>query len=235
MDESIIQEIQDNRDVLFGIPEDEFLFTTVVGSHMWGMEHEGSDIDLFIVRRAPTRDILIGTDVNKTVRDKIQINGTDVEYDIHEVGKVINMLIRNNPNFIWGVTSPVFLDGNKIIYENMKELAQLLISKEIYKPIRGMIIHNTDKYIASGKDPSEKRCNTIARAALFGINTLIHKSFKYKPVKGFTKDDILRLPDDLEIALEESKLPTKPEAFAIKIAEEWLYEIRLEGIGDRND
>ena len=223
MHENIMSKIKDNIDI-FCVPEDEFLFATVVGSHMWRMEHEGSDVDVFIIRKNPIKNILVGETTGKTIQNKIQIDGVDVDYNIHEVGKVIKMLIKNNPNFIWGVTSPVFLAGNKIIHREMMELASILVSKEIYKPIRGMIVHNTKKY---SKNLSEKRCNTIARTALFGINVLTNGSFKYEPVKGFVLDDINSLLDDLETALEQSMLPEKPKETSVEMAKQWLYEIRL--------
>lgn len=223
MHESTMLKIKDNKDI-FGVPEDELLFITVVGSHMWGMEHEGSDIDLFIVRRDPIRDVLVGDITDRGIQNKIQIDGIDVDYSIHEVGKVVKMLIRNNPNFIWGVTSPMLLAGNTIIHREMMELADILMSKEIYKPIQGMVTHNIEKY---SEDLSEKRCNTIARSTLFGINALTNGLSKYEPVKGYTPDKIVHLLDRLNVAYKHSTLPEKPWEIDVRVAKQWLCEMRL--------
>ncbi|HDM35643.1 MAG TPA: hypothetical protein ENG09_00110, partial [Candidatus Syntrophoarchaeum butanivorans] len=105
----------------------KILITTVTGSHMWAMNRPDSDIDLFTVFQVPSKTILVGDSYEKS--KFIQKNGEDIH--MHEVGKVVEMLIKNNVNFVWGVTSPLFVEGDERIYKELGEIARSLLSKQI--------------------------------------------------------------------------------------------------------
>jgi len=201
----------------------KILITTVTGSHMWGMNRPDSDIDLFTVFQVPSKTILVGDSYEKS--KFIQKNGKDIH--MHEVGKVIEMLIKNNVNFVWGVTSPLFVEGDERIYKELGEIARSLLSKQIYKPVQGLAIHNYKKYIESKKDVSEKRCNTITRSIIFGI-TALNGEIKYTPTKGANPDAINVLLSELDAAYENSKLPERPDGDAVRKAKEWLFDLRLQ-------
>jgi len=199
------------------------LFTTTVGSHMWAMNHPGSDTDLFTVFQIPSKTILIG-DKYKESRF-IQNDGTDIH--MHEIGKVIEMLIKNNVNFVWGVTSPLFVEGDERIYKELGEIARSLLSKQIYKPERGLAVHNYKKYIETKKDVSKKRCNIIARSIVFGIAALNGK-IEYITTEGANPDTINVLLSELDAAYENSKLPECPDEDVVRKAKEWLLDLRLQ-------
>lgn len=199
------------------------LITTVIGSHMWGMNRSDSDIDLFTVFQVPSKTILVGDSYKKS--KFIQKDGEDIH--MHEVGKVIEMLIKNNVNFVWGVTSPLFVEGDERIYKELGEIARSLLSKQIYKPVRGLAVHNYKKYIESEKDVSEKRCNIIARTIVFGIAALNGK-IKYITTEGANPDTINVLLSELDAAYENSKLPERPDEDAVRKAKEWLLDLRLQ-------
>ena len=76
---------------------------TTVGSHVWNMNHKGSDIDLFQIYVEPTRDILDGTAKKRSYFKQIG----EKDDAIHEVEKVVTLLLAGNINFIIGVLSPL--------------------------------------------------------------------------------------------------------------------------------
>ncbi|MCU0638084.1 MAG: nucleotidyltransferase domain-containing protein, partial [Methanothrix sp.] len=98
------------------------LFISCVGSHMWGMQSEESDIDLVMIYIAPTRAILRAERISPTIRQKIADRGGEI-YDTlgWEVGHLINQLIKGNVNAIWYVTSPLLIKPS-IIQEELSAL-----------------------------------------------------------------------------------------------------------------
>ena len=81
------------------------LLCSVVGSRMWGMEHEGSDWDIFIVTNDSLNDILRidYRPINKEFR--YDLDGIELDITIKEIKDVLRQLYKNNPNFIFGVLS----------------------------------------------------------------------------------------------------------------------------------
>lgn len=82
------------------------LWTATVGSHMWGQNHAGSDIDLMQCYVAPSKDILRGTADTKSTFAQDKTKTPPVDLSRHEIGKVVEMLIRPNVNCYWMLFSP---------------------------------------------------------------------------------------------------------------------------------
>jgi hypothetical protein len=84
-------------------------YITVVGSHAWNMEHEGSDWDYWRVYQAPSESFLMGEQHHKGH----QVSGTNIDEDTgemykwdcesHEIGKHIQMLLKGNVNHVVGL------------------------------------------------------------------------------------------------------------------------------------
>lgn len=202
----------------------ENLFTTEIGSTLWQMRHPKSDTDLFRVYVASTEEILKGT---ANIRSKfIQENDTDLA--LHEVGKVVDQLLKGNFNFLVGVMSPLTVSVAKPsltkFYLNLQDIVKENISKNCYHSIRGLVIHNYKKYIESGKDDSERRYNKILRVLQFGKTLLDTGNFEFKPFKEGVPDDIEAWVGLLNEAYRYSQLPEKPDETFYRA---WLYNLRL--------
>lgn len=206
------------------------IFRTMVGSHMWGMQHEGSDTDYFVCYTAPAKTLLDGTAEERGYLKSFVFkeNGNDIVY--HEAGKVVEQLLKGNVNFLWGVMSPCMVVSNAW-HEKLKQIVRKNMAKNCYHSIHGLALHNYKKYIESGKDPSEKRCNTIVRTLGFGISILVRREFEFFPFMGATPDDILRRIGDLEKEHDASKLPEKPNDAEYR---EWLLSLRLAELSRHN-
>ena len=196
-------------------------FTTKIGSDIWQMRRPDSDTDLFRVYVATTGDILKGT---ADMRSKfIQKDNTDIA--LHEIGKVIDMLLKGNLNFVIGVMSPIIVNAyNLKLFHELRSIVDRNKSKNCYHSIHGCAIHNYKKYIETGLDKSERRCNKILRILRFGQKLLQEEKFVFEPVAGATPEIIEKELKKLEVAYEKSRLPEKPNEEPFR---EWLYNLRL--------
>ena len=128
------------------------MWTTTVGSHMWGMNHPGSDMDLFEVYIQDTELILAG---------HRKLGGIEVKYDNvdlvrHEIGHVVSQLQKGNVNFLWGVMSPIVeypiptKDRWSILCKELhKDLIKLItdnLSKNYLHSVTGLVRANLSKY-----------------------------------------------------------------------------------------
>lgn len=201
-------------------------FQTNVGSHMWNMNHKDSDIDIFEVYIEPVYNVLIG----KKSQSHRRTSGKE-DIATHEIGKVVDMVLKNNINFIWGVTSPIEIDINPQYKEAFDELSYLTIrnlSKQIYHSAHGLATHNYKKYVVTEKDTSEKRCNIIIRSLEFAISVLRTGEIRYRPVNGGNADMILEKIKQLDSVYKVSSLPEKPQ-HEMELCN-WLYDLRLKEI-----
>jgi len=214
----------------------ENLFTTTIGSHLWSMEHANSDTDLFQVYVASTEDILKGTANLKS----IFIQKDNVDTHKHEVGKVIEQLLKGNLNFLVGVVSPIVNacyayeepigDGSceyemKLPLYELQKIVKENIAKNCYHSIHGLAVGNYKKYIESGLDNTPQRCAKVLRTLAFGITLLYTGKFEFAPKTGEDgAETIIRWLGGLEQAYKSSTLPEKPNE---KPFREWLYNIRM--------
>lgn len=197
---------------------------TIVGSHIWKMNHKDSDIDIFQIYVEPTKNILDGTAKKKSYFK--QIDGAD--YAIHEAEKVVYMLLDGNINFIVGVLSP---EPNKITREflELKEIVHNNLAKNCFHSIRGMAIHNQMKYEEKGK-MTEKKWNQLIRALDFGIRILSGEGVKFEPVTSGFKELFEAKLLALSTACRTSSLPEKPDE---KPFREWLYNLRIKELNGK--
>lgn len=198
----------------------EIIGETIIGSHIWKMNHRYSDIDRFQVYVVPTRFILDGS--AKTKSECIATPKEDTTS--HEIGHVINYLLDGNINFIIGVLS------NKITkttpeFEELRKITRNNLSKCTTDSVVGMAIRNYQKYIVTGKDDTPKKRRTIMRTLKFGQNLLLNGEIEFLPYNGSaTNNDILENISILQGCENVSLLPDFPDE---KDFREWLYKTRI--------
>ena len=94
---------------------DNIILEGVTGSTAYGLNHEGSDVDIKGIYVLPTKTILrIGFDPQDTTKDN-----NDPDWVYHEVGKFMKLVMSGNPT----VTELLYLDN----YTQMSPIGQLLI------------------------------------------------------------------------------------------------------------
>ncbi len=194
------------------------LWDTTIGSHIWKMNRPDSDIDRFVVFAYPTKIFLMG--YNPKMSFFKQENGVDIH--MHEIGAVINQLIKGNINFVLGTLSDM-VNQTSEYHRKIAEIIRENPSKSVYHSIRGLAVHNYKKYIETGRDTSERRCDKILRVLQFGIILLREGRYEFKPYSGGTPEEIRKKIEELDIAYKESELPEKFPEEKLRNA---LYEIR---------
>lgn len=165
------------------------LFETIIGSHLWKMNDQDSDIDIFQVYVTPTKDILkgVGNLNSRHIFEESESNSLYnypynriIDITSHEIGKVIGQLIKGNINFLLGVLSPMTVNSSSWL-EKLRELVVDNKNKLCYHSIRGLATHNYEKYIKSGKDTSVDRCIKIGRYLNFGCTLFTTGEYEFEP------------------------------------------------------
>jgi len=209
-------------------------FATTVGSRLWRNERPDSDLDIFVCYTTPVDDVLLGhTGKSYQTLGTVLDNGLEADVTFHEAGSVAQQLLKGNPNFLIGLYSNMPVEDTNRTTGNRFKLITAMegnISKACYPAFKGYGIGHYIKYIESGKDASERRCNIAVRFFRFGENILRHGKPLYVSVDESKPDDVYAAFADLEKAYVESTLPEQP-LFPGKI-EDWLLKMRTTEILD---
>lgn len=212
----------------------KIIWTTNIGSHAWHMNHADSDIDVFDAYIVPTKDILSGKNNGGGSHFHEKDENDNIDKHTHEIGKIIDELIKGNINFLIGTLSPIVLFEEK---NYLKDIRQLVINhcqtKSCTHSIKGLAISNYKKYII-GSDtardyPLTKKCNMIVRTLMFGINILRGNGFKLNAINNQTPEYVKQMLIIFDEAFINSKIPDKtdPEPFR-----NYLYELRLKELNN---
>lgn len=222
--------------------EKEFfkLFTTVIGSHMWGMEHPDSDLDYAIIYIADSKDILLG----KHIRGK-QVQDDFVDRTYYELGHFISNLLKGNCNFMWAVMSPIIEYEYKTSLRELREITSRNLAKNCYNSISGLAKHNIYHFITGerhDKTPKreidresllyKKKLNVIGRTLKFGINLLTWEKCLFEKVNIKNEEELWDLKNKLNEAYKNSTLPEKPdkEPFEKYLVKWRLHKMKKEGL-----
>jgi len=203
------------------------LWKTSVGSHLWGMNHEGSDIDVYEAVQVPTRHLLLGRGIPRFAN---RVDSSDtMKYDIqtHEIGRVVEQVLDGNVNHLWGVFSPIVLttdNDSRDLLASLRRISERNFSKRCYGSLQGLARKNVEKYIATGKDTSVKRLNIIARTVQMGITLLMEGRIEFKATSVTTPEEVSVLILKMKIAHELSRLPDDPPE--PHLLEDWLLSVR---------
>lgn len=200
----------------------KILFETVVGSHIWGMNHENSDIDIFRCYQADSEDLLLQKQPKN--RNYLEVGKIDVQES--ELQTVLDQLVMNNYNYIVAVNSPIVRFDDTTLLEYLKKCMPFILSKQCYDSIHGLAVSNYKKYIESRKDVSEKRCNIIMRTVNFGIRLLTEGRISFEKVEGMTPEEVAKGIERLDVALADSKLQDRCPEKVKNALDKLLLDIR---------
>jgi len=211
------------------ISDEELLFfKSCLGSHIWGMNHRYSDIDVGLVYLMNSRDVLLG----KRVKPKHQLKGYH-DYVCYELGHVISHLLKGNVNFLWLVFSPIIMYEYKCCLTELKKIVLENLSKNFYHSINGLANHNLH-HLIEGINRKEiepyslkfkKKLNIIGRTLIFGINLFLHERCIFEKVDINSEEEIHKMWSFFQELHEKSKLPPAPNP---KPFEDYLIKWRLQ-------
>lgn len=209
---------------LSGVADMRTLFKTVIGSHAWNMNVEGSDTDYFVCYQVPTKELLKSQ--TTILKSKMSIN-EDIDMQESELGLVVHQLIRNNLNYIVDTMSPIVVETSRE-HTELKYFFPYLLSKELYFSFHGMAVHNLKLFHKWwGDDIPARKFGKIARVLKLGIRLLNGEpEAKFEAVPFATEENVVKLIGDIDWAYGHSKLP---ETCPIRDRMlDWLVDKRLE-------
>lgn len=212
-----------------------------IGSHLWNMNHEGSDVDSMAIVQEPTVRILRRE--AKWQEQSYFRSETDhqwpVDIHIHEAGRAADFLQKMNVNFVVGVCSPlkVFTSPET---DALERIVRENLSRELYESIHGMAISNMARYAGIKRGtfytavleelrytPIEpRRCAKMLAYLEFGLNALTDGQLRFRKPEAYPHETsgVVQAIRDLDVAFVDSDLPTKAtkEPF-----HDWLQALRL--------
>lgn len=195
----------------------EILFTTITGSHIWGMDTLESDIDKTNVYLAPTKDILIGTatKIRNTITDKL-----DEKYI--ELGPLTNNLSKCEITSLITVMSPWPTWAKDSYFKDLRKIVKDNLSKDCFHSIMGLASHNYKK-TTSDSQKDQKMINIACRSLVFGTKILNTNKIEFSPYYG-TREDIPELMERMNDAYQKSSLPAHSSTKPYK---DFLLDLRL--------
>lgn len=211
------------------------LWRTIVGSHVWGMNHPGSDTDYFDCYAVDTRALLRGEVHGGEVPGHGAHfhaggpGGEDVQN--HEVGKWVVECLKSNFNYIVGVFSPLVVSDPFGLLggpDGFRSICNVGRAKNIYPSLNGMVRHNLALYRKHGLDGSnwDKKLAACLRALQFGIRWMNREPVRFLPPWGAVSETaVLDALDVFKATTDHSTLPERPineDAYR-----DFLYRVRM--------
>ena len=200
------------------------LFSTLVGSHVWRMNHAESDIDLFVCYVAPSTDFLIGKTHNKSHSSNID----GVDRSSSEIGKVVNQLLKNNINYLIYVLSPR-VEFTTPEHKRLVDLTHMNLHKGCLGSINGLAYGMYRRYIEENKGDTQKVRRTILRTLNFGTALLKEGVVEFTQVLHDVEiPELDEAFETLDLAYENSVLPEEPLHKDKMI--DWLLSVRMQNL-----
>ncbi len=215
------------------------LFTTEVGSRMWGMEEFASDYDLVEIYQEDTKDILRGKSISTSLPHKTYYDeqGRLIDKQSMEIGHLINLLCKGNINAIWIATSPIVHNLGPFQHHNyyvLKFMVERNLSRITYNSIYGMSVsQEKDAIKRSDVRDGRKSRLTALRTIRFGIELLQNGildydiMLKYNPKDDVDYEELAFKRKKLLLAYELSTLPDKVNENPFR---DLLYNIRMKNL-----
>jgi predicted nucleotidyltransferase len=189
---------------------EELLFSTNVGSHMWGMNTSESDIDISSVYVVDTKHMLSGYSIHNTRPDKTYMkDGMKVDEKFQEIGHLVNKIISGNVNAMWTVCTPLVIKDHATL-RILRDITMRNLSRASYDSINGMARSQLKDVVKrTSVMPEGKALKTAFRTCQFGITLLSQGRIVFEPVVAQPTEDHVKVA--LRLLDEAYKLSSLPE------------------------
>ncbi|MCI0361922.1 MAG: nucleotidyltransferase domain-containing protein [Planctomycetaceae bacterium] len=177
------------------------LFVTVSGAHLYGFESPDSDVDLRGCHLLPLREVIGLRPANETLERSGIHAGVEVDLVSHDLGKYLNLLVKNNGYVLEQIFSPLVVTGQEFL-DRLRPIARRCITRFHYFHYRGFFA--TQRKLLEKEDPKRAKSLLYAyRVLLTGINLL-------------TSGEV---EANLRVLNDRFQLPYIEELIAAKVAE----------------
>lgn len=160
----------------FQIPKEfdkRLLFASLSGSHVYNSANADSDIDIRGCHVETTENMLSIHPPTLTIERNFGL------YDVvsHELYKFLSLLLKGNGNLYESLYSPIFLYKNNNYFDELKEIAEKALSKQVYFHYYGFSKHMLIHSYNSEERRYRKSVLYLFRNLLSGIHVLEKKEF----------------------------------------------------------
>ncbi|MBI4606522.1 MAG: nucleotidyltransferase domain-containing protein [Planctomycetes bacterium] len=146
------------------------LFVTVSGAHLYGFPSADSDVDLRGAHLLPLEDVIGLRPRRETVERGLVHAGAEVELVSHDLGKYLNLLLRNNGYVLEQIFSPIVVLGEEFL-ARLRPLARRCITRNLYHHYRGFL--GTQLKLLEKEEPKRSKTLLYAyRVLCTGIHVL---------------------------------------------------------------
>jgi uncharacterized protein len=105
------------------------LFASLMGSHLYGLPSFDSDLDLRGAHVLPL-DRVVGLFVEQeTIEGHSQLAGVDVDLVTHDIKKYFQLLLKQNPDVLEEIYSPL-VHHQASYFEELREIAALCVTRQ---------------------------------------------------------------------------------------------------------
>ena len=126
-----MEDVKDHIEQTYGV---NVLFIVVTGSHMFGTNHAGSDLDIRGIYAKPT-EMELSLYPGRDTIEVTKILGGDVDLQFYEIKKFLKLLLKANGNLIEMLLAPtIFYKYNKV---DWTQLGKMSLSQELLKYYSG--------------------------------------------------------------------------------------------------
>jgi len=231
------------------------IYIMVSGAHLYGFPSKDSDYDIRCTHIEPTTKLFHLKKPRQVIEYSAEIDGEEIDLVSFEIEKTINLILNNNSNILEQINGEnlhptiehkelkklVKNSISKRIYNPYKGMAMQNYKKFIESKNTAYESKAVKKYLyiirsymaginalkTGNIEPNIKELNKKLKLPI--VNKLIElKKEKERKVISPDRDaekTIAKLKAELEIALQESKLPEKPKN--IEDIDKYLFKIRL--------
>lgn len=158
------------------------ILLTLGGSHAYGMNKEGSDVDLRGIALNSKQDILLGTDFEQVV-------DVDTDTTIYSFNKMLNLLSKCNPNTI------EILGCRKDSYIVLSDVGRELIDNS-HMFLSKVCIHTFGNYAGSQLRRLENKAARLvgqAQNEAYVLKSIRNAEYEFLPRYASTNDGFLKL------------------------------------------
>jgi uncharacterized protein len=150
--------------------DERWVLVGLAGSRAFGYAKPDSDVDLAGVHVAPTRELLGWRQVAPTAKALLDVDGTEIDFTSHEVGKVVGDLARGSGAML----ERVLVHREAVVREHpradeLRELARAAQSRAVLPHYQGLV---RSRLAAFDNTPRAKLLIHGFRAALTGLHLL---------------------------------------------------------------
>lgn len=179
------------------------------GAHAYGFPSPDSDLDLKGVHLAPTRTWL-GLGREAPPVEQIQfIEGVEVDYSSHELGMVLQGVLKGNGNFVERILGDLLLVRSPLLDE-LQPLVRGALSRRVHHHYRGFA-HNQHR--EAEKTHRAKKVLYVLRTNLTGAH-LLHSGELVTDLNRLAREYGFEIGDLLEAKSRAEKQPLDDTTYA---------------------